>query len=128
MRWQAFVAILLIVCGRFNVDTAHILGIFIHPAISHFRAFRPVLLALANKGHDVYVVSHFPEKNPPPANYHEFVLKQDDILTGKMPVDEVRHLFYYYFIMSLKDDHKCYCFAQTKNMKCLDTESYRIIL
>ena len=87
---HVFVFILLIICGRFTVDTARILGIFIHPAISHFRAFRPVLRALSNKGHDVHVISHFPEHNPP-ANYHEYILKQDEILTGTAAVDEVRN-------------------------------------
>ncbi|XP_070508787.1 UDP-glycosyltransferase UGT5-like isoform X2 [Chironomus tepperi] len=49
---------------------------------------RPVLRALGEKGHDVYVVSHFPEKEAA-ANYHEFILKQDDILTGTAAVEEV---------------------------------------
>lgn len=82
------VIILLIISGRFNVDTARILGVFIHPAISHFRAFRPVLRALNDKGHDVYVVTHFPDKDKP-VNYYEFLLKQDDVLTGTAAVEEV---------------------------------------
>ena len=92
MRLFTFTAvILLIICGRFNVDTAHILGIFIHPAISHYRAFRPVLLALAEKGHDVFVVSHFKEKNPP-AKLNEFILNQDDVLTGTAAVEDVGNI------------------------------------
>lgn len=66
------------------------LGIFPHPAVSHFRAFEPLLVELSLRGHDVYVVSHFPNKNaPPPANYHDFPLDQSDIMTSTAPVDEV---------------------------------------
>lgn len=66
------------------------LGIFPHPAVSHFRAFEPLLLELSSRGHDVYVVSHFPNKNaPPPANYHDFPLDQSDIMTSTALVDEV---------------------------------------
>ena len=109
---HVFVICLLIICGRFTVDSARILGIFIHPAISHFRAFRPVLRALGEKGHDVYVVTHFPEKDPP-TNYHEFILKQDDILTGTAAVDEVSK--FYYFIIFL-----CHCVVFTFSQQCTD--------
>lgn len=42
-----------------------ILGLFVHNGKSHFDVFRHLLVALAEKGHEVTVVSHFPEKNPP---------------------------------------------------------------
>lgn len=99
---HVFVIFLLTICGKNTVNSARILGIFIHPAISHFRAFRPVLRALGESGHDVYVVSHFPEKDPP-ENYHEFILKQDDILTGTAAVDEVRLLCYF------ESNYMCHC-------------------
>lgn len=39
-----------------------ILGLFPHPAISHYRVFEPILIGLAEAGHNVTVFSHFPSK------------------------------------------------------------------
>lgn len=78
--------------GSHSSECARILGLFIHPAISHFRFFQPVLRGLADVNHDVYVVSHFPEKNAP-ANYHDFMLDQSQIMTDSMSVDEVSEQF-----------------------------------
>lgn len=54
-------------------DSLNILGIFPHPAISHFKVFQPLLRELAVRGHDVSVVSHFPN-NDVSENYHDFTL------------------------------------------------------
>lgn len=70
------------------------LGIFPHPAVSHFRAFEPLLTELSARGHHVYVVSHFPTKTTPPSeNYHDFPLDQSDIMTSTAPADEVSWFF-----------------------------------
>ncbi|XP_044733443.1 UDP-glycosyltransferase UGT5-like [Chrysoperla carnea] len=45
-----------------------ILGVFPHGGKSHFFVFAPILRELARRGHEVTVISHFPEKNPLP-NY-----------------------------------------------------------
>lgn len=74
-------------------DCHRILGLFPHPAISHFRAFQPLLKELAVKGHEVVVVSHFPEKNPP-ENYRDLVLDQSQIMTAAFSVDEVSLILY----------------------------------
>lgn len=66
------VSILLI--GSLNGH--RILGLFPHPGISHFQFFHPIMKALAHAGHDVTVVSHFPNKIPI-ENY------RDEPLTGK---------------------------------------------
>lgn len=83
--------LLFIVVGSQTSDSYRVLGIFPHPAISHFRAFHPVLRELANVGHDVVVVSHFPESNPLP-NYRDLVLDRSDIMTAAFTVDEVSFL------------------------------------
>ncbi|XP_031341434.1 UDP-glucuronosyltransferase 1-7C-like [Photinus pyralis] len=44
------------------VDGEKILGIFAHKGKSHFDSFVPLMKALALKGHDVTVISHFPQK------------------------------------------------------------------
>lgn len=43
-------------------DSYRILGLFPHPAISHFRVFEPILKGLAAKGHQLTVFSYFPQK------------------------------------------------------------------
>lgn len=51
-----------------------ILGLFPHPAKSHFEIFRPLVEALAEKGHNVTVVSPFPRKQPL-KNYRDISLE-----------------------------------------------------
>lgn len=46
------------------VNCYEILGLFPHAGRSHFNAFEPLLKKLASKGHNVTVISHFPQKNP----------------------------------------------------------------
>lgn len=41
-----------------------ILGVFPHPGKSHFDFFQPLMKALAEKGHEVTVISHFPQRTP----------------------------------------------------------------
>lgn len=84
-----FIYVLLLIAVRSQTSESHrILGLFPHPAISHFRAFQPLLRELAKRGHEVVVVSHFPEKNAP-KNYRDFVLDQSQVMTGAYSVDEV---------------------------------------
>jgi len=47
-------------------DAYRILALFPYPGKSHFDIFNPLVKALAEKGHDVTVVSHFPQKTPIP--------------------------------------------------------------
>lgn len=85
------IIIVTIVLSCFNIkanESYRFLGIFPHPAVSHFRAFEPLLTELGLRGHDVFVVSHFPNKSAP-ANYHDFPLDQNEIMTSTLSVDEV---------------------------------------
>lgn len=61
------IALLAILAVR-DVQSARILGLFPHPGRSHQMVFDPLMRTLAEKGHDVTVVSFFPIKDPPP-NY-----------------------------------------------------------
>lgn len=45
-----------------SVQCYNILGLFPHPGKSHFDAFEPLMKGLALKGHNVTVISHFPQK------------------------------------------------------------------
>lgn len=47
-------------------DALKILGLFPHPAVSHFQFFQPIMRQLAESGHSVDVVSPFPDAQPPP--------------------------------------------------------------
>lgn len=87
-RMKIIQFLLLIALGSRSSESYRILGLFPHPAISHFRAFQPLLVELATLGHEVVVVSHFPVKNAP-GNYRDLVLDQSDIMTGQFSVDEV---------------------------------------
>nr|AEW43139.1 UDP-glycosyltransferase UGT46A3 [Helicoverpa armigera] len=60
--------IFLAIFAVHNVQPARILGLFPHTGKSHQMVFDPLLKALAERGHDVTVVSFFPIKDPP-ANY-----------------------------------------------------------
>lgn len=55
-----------------------ILGLFIHPGGSHFYSFYPIMKALAQKGHNVTVLSYFKVKDPHPL-YNEFVMQGEVI-------------------------------------------------
>lgn len=85
-----FVA-LFITFGSHLSESHRILGVFPHPAVSHFRAFQPLLLGLAGEGHDVHVVSHFPDNNAP-SNYHDLALNKNEVITAAFSVEEVRTL------------------------------------
>ncbi|XP_068632424.1 UDP-glycosyltransferase UGT5-like isoform X5 [Battus philenor] len=68
--------IFLIVIAAFSQagHTARILGLFPHNGKSHFMAFKPLLHKLAERGHQVTIVSFFPLQNPP-ANYTDVSLE-----------------------------------------------------
>lgn len=80
-KWKCclWTAILLTICPVLqlscNVEAVplKILGLFPHPGKSHFYFFQPILRELAGRGHDVTVISPFPDKNPP-KGYHDLTL------------------------------------------------------
>lgn len=80
-------ALMLIQCA----NGLRILGIFPHLGASHFRFFQPIMKRLAEVGHQVTVISAFPEKNPL-QNYTDLVLTGVDELSVDLQVN-VTHLF-----------------------------------
>lgn len=60
-------------CKNTN-DKYKILALFPHPGISHFAVFKPLLDELANRGHELTVLSHFPRKDKLP-NYRDINLE-----------------------------------------------------
>nr|CAD7398190.1 unnamed protein product [Timema cristinae] len=66
----------LLVCLTWNAQSStqsRILGIFGHIGKSHFFVFEPLLKALAAKGHNITVISYFPQKKILP-NYTDIDL------------------------------------------------------
>ena len=72
-----FIGVLLQCLLRYS-SGARILGVFPHVARSHFMMSEVFMKGLASRGHEVVVISHFPQKNPIP-NY------TDISLVGSMP-------------------------------------------
>ncbi|XP_046607750.1 UDP-glucosyltransferase 2-like isoform X1 [Neodiprion virginianus] len=66
------VSLSCIICFGRHAKGARILGMFPLQGKSHFAMFKEVLKSLANAGHQVDVVSHFPLENAPP-NYTDII-------------------------------------------------------
>ncbi|XP_067012645.2 UDP-glycosyltransferase UGT5 [Anabrus simplex] len=66
---------------------ARILGVFPHIGKSHFDVFEPLMKTLAERGHEVSVLSHFPLSNPP-ANYTNLSVKGSFV--GFSPTGQVK--------------------------------------
>jgi glucuronosyltransferase len=76
MEWSAVVLLLLF--GSHVTEGYKILCLFPHVAKSHFMMAEALLKGLAARGHQVTMISHFPQKTPIP-NY------RDISLVGSMP-------------------------------------------
>ncbi|EDW03362.1 UDP-glucosyltransferase 2 [Drosophila grimshawi] len=63
-----------------ETEAAEILGLFGHPGKSHFDFFRPIFVALAERGHNISMYSYFPLKQPV-ANYTDYVFEGMPLLT-----------------------------------------------
>ncbi|PSN55501.1 hypothetical protein C0J52_02581 [Blattella germanica] len=77
VKWKT---LFLIVCTATMANPAKILALFPYIGKSHFVFFEPYVKELANRGHEVVVVSHFPQKNPVPN-------LKDISLVGSLDVD-----------------------------------------
>lgn len=90
----AIVIISLLLVQQPTVNGLRILGLFIHPGLSHFHFFHPVLRGLAEAGHEVTVVSELPDPNPP-KGYTDLVLKKSDGLVNAVDLDVIFNYFFY---------------------------------
>ena len=85
--------IVLIGCLNF-INGYKILGLFPHPAISHFRFFEPILHGLAEAGHNVTVVGLFGWDNAP-ENYKDIKMP-GEILTNAIGLQVSAHIIIYF--------------------------------
>lgn len=78
-----------------------ILGIFPYNGKSHFDVFEPLLKALANKGHDLTVISYFPLKEPI-ERYHDIsLLESGEPLLNFYNVDSFKGYTYEKYLSGL---------------------------
>lgn len=81
-----------------SVNSYRILGLFPHPGKSHVDVFLPLMKGLANAGHEVLVVSHFPLNKPVP-KYKDISLKGQvlvdvfDMLPDQSKIERWRTIF-----------------------------------
>ncbi|KAG4074841.1 hypothetical protein HA402_009266 [Bradysia odoriphaga] len=112
-----------------------ILGLFPHPATSHFNMFQPILHELANKGHEVTVVSHFPHPNPP-INYKDLTLP-GETLTNAISLQSdwflnrryYGHFYEFWFVYQWGQESCRAAYNSTAIQKVLNSKSkYDVIL
>lgn len=64
MEWTFFLVFIFLHAQR--GESANILAVFPLHSKSHYNMYERLLKALAERGHEVDVVSHFPQKKPIP--------------------------------------------------------------
>lgn len=64
MKFNAVFILFIVICTLRNLHAARILALFHQNSESHFVMFEPLLKALSARGHNVVVVSHFPQHSP----------------------------------------------------------------
>ncbi|XP_075976669.1 UDP-glycosyltransferase UGT5-like [Anticarsia gemmatalis] len=81
--YLSFIGVLL-TCNC--VLSLNILGVFPYQGKSHFFVFEPYLQELAKRGHNVTVISYFPQQKPLD-NYHDISLAgKAEVLIGVFPI------------------------------------------
>ncbi len=73
--------ILALSLGIEENESLTILGLFPYPRFSHFQFYRPVMRAIADAGHNVTVISYFPDAHAP-KNYVDFKLGDPGVITN----------------------------------------------
>lgn len=78
--------LLVLFLSPLAVNSYRILGVFPHPGLSHFFFFEAVLKSLSEAGHELVVISPFPNKNPP-ANYTDYSLGNSNTLVNSVNLE-----------------------------------------
>ncbi|VEN55298.1 unnamed protein product [Callosobruchus maculatus] len=65
-----------------SCNASKILVVVSHPGVSHFKAFENLFVGLAKKGHNVTVISHFPQQTPIP-NYRDVSIREEGAYSCK---------------------------------------------
>ncbi|XP_022230648.1 UDP-glycosyltransferase UGT5 [Drosophila obscura] len=93
-KWLSLLAVMSLTG---TASSLKILGMFVHPAISHFKFFHPILRGLVAAGHSVDVLSPFADKESP-SGYTDYLLPSSN-LSDVIPMTEFERplpfLFHY---------------------------------
>ncbi|XP_017052945.1 UDP-glycosyltransferase UGT5 [Drosophila ficusphila] len=108
--WKGF-SLLALLSLVVSTGSLRILGIFPHPAMSHFKFFHPIMRGLAKAGHNVDVISPFEDKDPP-QGYKDYLLPPST-LTDTIHLEDFElpfdYLFHYieHFVLYNKGKEDC---------------------
>lgn len=103
MNW---IRVLATFFGCITIASSYnILGLFPHPGISHFHFFHPIMRGLAEAGHNVTVISHFPDKNPI-ANYTDLLLPPVDLFVNIVDLKAIEKRRFYTPVHTFFSLHK----------------------
>lgn len=104
-KWpiQFVISVLLITMVIPPSSHLRILGLFPHPGLSHFNFFHPIMLGLADAGHDVTVVSHFSDLHAP-ANYKNVIIGDETPMVNSVNLEVSRNVLKY----TTKHQDDCY--------------------
>ena len=93
MKNVVTVILILLTTSHFGI-CAKILGVFSAPGRSHYFLGSALMKALAEKGHDVTMISSFGEKKPPKTKgtYRDIVVTE--VLENIQGMPEIFNLFY----------------------------------
>uniref|UniRef100_A0A336KDN1 CSON005611 protein n=1 Tax=Culicoides sonorensis TaxID=179676 RepID=A0A336KDN1_CULSO len=96
MRLLNLILCLFYVISLFGfIQSYRILGLFIHPGRSHYVVFNPLMKGLAAKGHNVTVVSYFPEKENSVPNYKDLPFENQLDLTESFNISRYTPMDYW---------------------------------
>lgn len=110
-----------------------ILGLFPHAGKSHFDAFEPLLKKLASQGHDLTVVSHFPQRTQLPRYKDIDISIKNEVYVEFIPLPGIpnNRLKYYMSILMLNAMAKESCsLLNTEKIRALakSKEKFDLIL
>lgn len=97
LKWFCIVALIFLTTPSIDCKRKKILGLFPHPGVSHFHFFHPIMRGLAERGHEVTVLSHFPDKSPP-IGYTDVPLTGRETLSNSV---DLKVSFLYYIFLKL---------------------------
>lgn len=88
-RTNLLLSLVVIMMTGTAVKSLKILGLFPHPGVSHFHFFQPIMSGLADAGHDVTIVSHFPKNENVSKNYKDISLTKTHLLTNSVNLEVI---------------------------------------
>ncbi|XP_031635700.1 UDP-glucuronosyltransferase 1-3-like [Contarinia nasturtii] len=126
--------VLMFVLAISTTSSLNILGLFPYPGESHFKFFHPIMRGLADAGHKVTVVSHFPDKNAP-ENYNDLLLTKTTLDRNSLTLKEFKNESWFknyqnFFLLNKMGIKTCeIAFNSTSVQKILNTKpKYDVIL